>query len=302
VIPDDDGGYREYYLPLWDGFFEGSIMEEEVGTRFLFIVLLRLGLRPGAHGRIDIPIGRLAAQAAMSEEATRAALDALLSPDPCSGSTEEEGRRIVPLRPAQPDRGWRLVNYEAYREKLIRLMDAARKRAFRRPGPDVSGNVRRRPVASENGDKRTSTRRERELEELPLLKGNAGAVGASAPASAKRPAPASAASEFVFPTVGRVSGWTVPLEMVAELRTLYPDVDVPREIRLALTKIHRGAVSKKTPNGMPRFLFSWMARVQDRPGGMRKRNVSDEVDPAVDARFRKALDKPLNLTRAEPER
>jgi hypothetical protein len=122
---------REIYTPIFDGFFEGSIMLEEIPTRWLLLVMIRLGLRPRANGIIDLPVQRLAALAAMSEDGVRKALAALLRPDPLSGSKAEEGRRIVQLNAEQPGRGWRLVNFETYREMAHRVNDAARKKAER---------------------------------------------------------------------------------------------------------------------------------------------------------------------------
>lgn len=122
---------RAVYTPIFDGFFEGSIMLEEVETRFLFIVLLRLALRPGADGIVDIPLSRLAAIAAMTEDATRRALDALMRPDKLSGSEDEGGRRLVPLKADRPDRGWRVVNVQKYRDAVHDAHAAARMRRIR---------------------------------------------------------------------------------------------------------------------------------------------------------------------------
>jgi hypothetical protein len=149
---------RQIYTPVFDGFFEGSIMLEEVGTRFLFLVLLRLAGRPDAEGEVDLPLPRLAALAAMSEAAVRKALDALLRPDPLSGSKLEQGRRIVQLDAKQPDRGWRVVNFGRYVDAVHRAHDAARKRRER---GEKAENVRERPgasVVSENGATKTKTK------------------------------------------------------------------------------------------------------------------------------------------------
>jgi hypothetical protein len=144
---------REIYTPIFDGFFDGSLMLEEVPTRFLFLVMLRLAGRPGSEGEVDIPLPRLAALAAMSEDATRKALDALLRPDKLSGSKLEQGRRIVQLNAKQPDRGWRVVNSEKYVDAVHRANDAARKRRERGDRRDLMDqNVRKRPGASENGE------------------------------------------------------------------------------------------------------------------------------------------------------
>lgn len=65
-------------------------------------------------GCVDMPVERLAARAGLTLEETREGLEHLGRPDPNSMSSEEEGRRIVPIEPGRP-RGWRLVNWEHYR-------------------------------------------------------------------------------------------------------------------------------------------------------------------------------------------
>jgi hypothetical protein len=153
---------RAVYFPVFENFLEGSIMSEPIPTRWLMIVLIGLASRPGADGIVDIPIPRLAQLAGMNEEDLRKSLDALMRPDPFSGSSEAEGRRLVPLDPARPDRGWKLVNFERYRLELRRANDAARKRRDR----SKSENVRMRPHSSENGVKDTR-REEKKREEDP---------------------------------------------------------------------------------------------------------------------------------------
>ena len=146
---------REIYTPIFDGYFEGSIMLEAVETRYLFLFMLRLAGRPDAGGVVDLPLELLAAQARMPEDATRKALDALLRPDRRSGSKLKQGRRIIQLNAKQPDRGWRIVNFGRYIDAVHRAHDAARKRRER---GGKNQNVRDRPRPSVNGATKTKTK------------------------------------------------------------------------------------------------------------------------------------------------
>jgi uncharacterized protein YdaU (DUF1376 family) len=74
---------------------------------------------------------------------------------------------------------------------------------------------------------------------------------------------------LVFPCTGKRPTWELNESFLDELRRLYPTIDPLGECRLAHAKIQRGAVSKKTANGMTKFLFSWMDRASNgaRPDG-----------------------------------
>lgn len=104
--------YTRIFASLWDG----SIMEEAVETRWLFLTMLTIA-DADRTGVVDMPIQALARRAAMTEEQVRAALEALKAPDPRSSSPDEDGRRIIPMpRPAPfTERGWIIVNWEKYR-------------------------------------------------------------------------------------------------------------------------------------------------------------------------------------------
>lgn len=123
------------YARLFSKILSSSLMEEAVETRFLFITMILLA---NADGAIDVPLSALARSANMSEEATRAALDRLMTPDPNSGCRDEEGRRVVPLDPGR-ERGWRIPSWaehqkvftEAHALDLGRLR-AAKSRAKRK--------------------------------------------------------------------------------------------------------------------------------------------------------------------------
>ncbi len=143
---------RPIYVPIADSFFESSIMREELPVRFVMLALIRLALRAGANGEVDIDPVMFAKSINLPEEQVEFAIKRLMEPDRSSSSPDEEGRRIVPIDPERPFRGWRLVNWARYKHIVRMANDAARKRYERAKEEkmDVSENVRERPQASEN--------------------------------------------------------------------------------------------------------------------------------------------------------
>jgi hypothetical protein len=156
---------RPIYVPIADSFFESSIMREDVTTRFVMLALIRLGLRSGANGVIDIDPQMFALSINLPYEDVMASIERLMQPDPASSSADEDGRRIMPIDPERPHRNWRLVNWDRYRTIVHRAADAARKREERahlgKNIEDMSENVQSGPVASqesENGATKTRTK------------------------------------------------------------------------------------------------------------------------------------------------
>jgi hypothetical protein len=139
---------RPIYVPLFDSFFESSIMHEDVETRFVFLALIRLASRPRANGVVDIDPRMFAASINVPFDAVERAVRRLMEPDPMSGSKEHDGRRLLPVDPQRPMRGWQLVNWSKYSEMVHRVNDTIRKResrADKTDEPDTqdkSGHVR----------------------------------------------------------------------------------------------------------------------------------------------------------------
>lgn len=230
---------RLIYVPIFDSFFESSIMMETVETRFLFLLMLRLASRPGANGTVDLPIAQLAVLAAMPEEDVKQALDVLTKPDPDSGSPAKGGRRLVPLDPDRPHRGWRVVNFKRYRDRLHRAHDAARKRR-ERGGADLPANVgadlgrpgresvRKCPGVSGSGVTKTMTKTKKKTkEEEGARKGF-------------RPPP--------------ISSFSPKGDSLDELQELYPHVQVGAELKRAASKAE--ATGKPFSDG---YIRSWLA-------------------------------------------
>ena len=164
---------REIYVPIADSFFESSIMREALPVRFVMLALIRLACRAGSNGIVDVDPLIFAQSINIPYDDVEAALRRLMEPDPTSGCPDEDGRRIMPVNPDRPLRGWRLVNWHKYQDIVHRANDAARKRDERakerrgQDAPDKSENVPKRPPLSENGgngatktNTKTNTRRE----------------------------------------------------------------------------------------------------------------------------------------------
>lgn len=85
-------------------------------------------------GVVDMPVERLAARAGLTVDETVKGLAILSAPDKESRSDEEGGRRLVPIR-EDSARGWKLVNYDKYKEIIRAEQDRnttrARVAAFR---------------------------------------------------------------------------------------------------------------------------------------------------------------------------
>lgn len=119
---------RPIYIPIFDKFFESSIMQKDICTRFVMLALIRLASRPGANGEVDIDPFIFAQSINLPYEDVQRSIQTLMEPDPASSSPDEDGRRIVPVDPGRPFRNWRVVNWASYQTILHRVRDAARKR------------------------------------------------------------------------------------------------------------------------------------------------------------------------------
>lgn len=99
------------YGRIFESIFDSSIMEEGVHVRYLWHCILVLSNKEGV---VDLTRQALARRVNLPLTQVNEALEALLAPDPSSRSPLEEGRRLVPIR--ETDWGWRIVNFEGYRD------------------------------------------------------------------------------------------------------------------------------------------------------------------------------------------
>jgi len=108
------------YTKLHSGILDGSIWNEDVWTRVVWITFLA---KSDSVGRIlALPVN-MARIANVPFSKFNKAIEVLSSPDPDSRTPDEEGRRIIPIQG-----GWQIVNYEKYRN----MMDMEERKAYKR--------------------------------------------------------------------------------------------------------------------------------------------------------------------------
>lgn len=157
---------RAVYVPIFDSFFESSIMYEDLPTRFVMLALIRLAWRPRSNGIVDVDPRLFAASINIPFADVEHAIGRLMAPDEDSGSKLEGGRRIVPLDPSWPMRGWRLVNWANYKVILHKANDKLRKAEERnRDKEDISDKMPTSPTIRYDtirDDTKRKEKRERE--------------------------------------------------------------------------------------------------------------------------------------------
>jgi hypothetical protein len=103
------GRYRMAYAKLFSTITESSLWSASKDARLLFMSMLA---KADQVGYVEAALPGLARIANLTLAETEAALAELMAPDPYSKSPDCDGARVVKV-----DRGWCLVNYEAYRER-----------------------------------------------------------------------------------------------------------------------------------------------------------------------------------------
>lgn len=100
------------YVKLFSDILISSIWQQKDSVRIVWITLLALADREGIVGG-SLPGVASIARVSLSD--CEAALELLQQPDSYSRSEEYDGRRIEKI-----ERGWRILNYSVFREKLSR--------------------------------------------------------------------------------------------------------------------------------------------------------------------------------------
>lgn len=112
------------YVKLFSSVLDSTVWESPLPTKVVWITMLAMADR---DGEVGASVPGLAKRAGVDRLECERALAMFLAPDPDSRTKEHDGRRIAVI-----DGGWRLLNYEAYRDKAsadeIRQKDAARQK------------------------------------------------------------------------------------------------------------------------------------------------------------------------------
>lgn len=107
--------YGKVFSSLWNGSLRGRPDEQLV---FIYMIA-----HADEDGVVDIIVDKIIDDTGLDGDAVTRAIKTLESPDLCSRTPGEEGRRLVPLY-EHAAWGWRIVNYEHYRS----LRDADQRR------------------------------------------------------------------------------------------------------------------------------------------------------------------------------
>jgi len=110
------------YTKLFGSILESTIWLETPPIKVVWITLLAMADRDGI---VEASVPGLAKRAGVERTQCEQALAVFLAPDPDSRTTEHEGRRIEVVAG-----GWRLLNYDIYRQRASKE-DAAEKNAAR---------------------------------------------------------------------------------------------------------------------------------------------------------------------------
>lgn len=101
----DMGGYTK----LFGSILESTIWLESPPVKIVWITMLAMCDRDGV---VEASVPGLAKRAGVERGHCEQALALFLAPDPDSRTRDYEGRRIEPVYG-----GWRLLNYDVYRER-----------------------------------------------------------------------------------------------------------------------------------------------------------------------------------------
>lgn len=99
------------FTKVFSQIFDSSIADN-YRHRHVFMDLLVLA---DSEGVVDMTAGAIARRTNVPLEQVQEALDALCAPDLESRTPTEDGRRLLPIDTAR-GWGWRIVNYEVYRQ------------------------------------------------------------------------------------------------------------------------------------------------------------------------------------------
>lgn len=123
------------YTKLFASIIHSTIWREPDHVRLVWVTMLAM---VNSDGVVEASVPGLADAARVTVDACRRALAVLEAPDPDSRTPDLEGRRVVEVAG-----GWRVVNFERYRERLStedrKAKSAARAQRYRERRRAVAG-------------------------------------------------------------------------------------------------------------------------------------------------------------------
>jgi len=136
------------YAKLFSRIAQSSLMEEDVETRYCFMMLLAIADSTGDVIGTDVALARAVN---LPLDTFKRCVAELMEPDPDSNSQVHDGRRLVP---SENGRGYLIVNYVTYRqiktaeEKKTYMREYMQRRRKALKGNDVTAvNVCKVPLS-----------------------------------------------------------------------------------------------------------------------------------------------------------
>lgn len=237
------------YVKVFGSILKSTVWRLPLATKVVWMTMLADCDRDGI---VEASIPGLADLAKVTVEQCEAAILCFMAPDTYSRTKDFEGRRIEEI-----DGGWRILNYEKYRDKLSiehqKSKAAERQKRWRdRHNGVTPSNAPLCSITPSNPIAETSAKPSAESKEIT---DSFVVVATTLPAV------------LTFPCNGKPDFWALTQEQVDRWSQLYPGTDVLTECRKALAWVE--ANQRKTAKGMPKFLNAWIGRTNDKGGGQK---------------------------------
>lgn len=268
-------GDRHWYLPLavkdWMGDPQVSLLADS--TRGIWMDALCSMFMLDRCGQLVGTVQELARLCRTTADGMRAAL-VDLSERGAADVSEKHG--VVTL-----------TNRRMRREYEIRTSAAERKRK-QREASNAAGRAPRDVTPPVTHHSNSNSHSQSKKSEAHAARASARSR-ASTPAAELLPADLSFPT---FPTCGDPKTWQLTEAQIAKWSATFPAVDVPGECRKAHGWIEANPRRRKTARGMPKFLFGWLERAQNRApaapyaGG---RNGTVQIQPTASQQRTPAL-------------
>src|SRR5581483_3079389 len=252
------------FTKLFSTITTSTVWMEPDQTRIVWVAMMAMC---DQYGRVMASIPGLAHIARVPVEATREAIDRFMAPDPDSRTPDFDGRRIEKI-----EGGWRLLNYERYRE--ARSADERREylRNKKREERDRKRQQKRQQVSTDVAQGQHSQPRSTKAEAEAEAELTEDSLRSSSSSELR-----DAHSEPENPpklkgTLPLNDGTDFPItdDQVSEWKALYPAVDVMQQLRHMKGWLSAHQSRRKTRKGILKFIHSWLSREQDKG-----RNVPD---------------------------
>jgi hypothetical protein len=251
------------YTKLFSSITESTIWCESDQTRLVWITMLAMADK---YGRVWASIPGLANRARVPVEAARKAVEVLLSPDPDSRTTAQEGRRIEVI-----DGGWRLINHMKYRA----ICDDEARAAYKREW-DRKNRPKKNPTANPtDADKSDSNPTHSSTNSNSRCSSNSNHsekdIAAAPLARSGGTAPEPKAVE-VKPIWTPDRGWEGITDNLRDgWSKAYPACHIDRQLAAADAWL-RANPKKAHKSAWARFMVNWLSRSQDHGGDVKSNN------------------------------